>query len=70
MPLTAKVDPGQHHFTADVVYFYVNNGEQRVLARADEGDSERFRSVPGTCQPGGGRLKGAADRLRGEKPSC
>src|SRR5262249_15176566 len=22
-------------------------------------------SVPGTCQPGGGRLKGAADRLRG-----
>src|SRR5262249_32944575 len=28
-------------------------------------DSEQFRSVPGTCQPGGGRLKGAADRLRG-----
>jgi len=31
----APPPPGQHHFTADVVYFYVNNAEQRVLARAD-----------------------------------
>jgi hypothetical protein len=30
MPLTATADPGHHHFATDVVYFYMNNGDQRV----------------------------------------
>jgi hypothetical protein len=30
MPLTATVDPGHHHFATDVVYFYMDNGEQHV----------------------------------------
>jgi Protein of unknown function (DUF1488) len=30
MPLTATADPGHHHFATDVVYFYMNNGNQRV----------------------------------------
>src|SRR5262245_21497987 len=30
MPLTATSDPGHHHFAADVVYFYMKNGDQRV----------------------------------------
>jgi uncharacterized protein DUF1488 len=30
MPLTPTADPGHHHFAADVVYFYMDNGEQRV----------------------------------------
>ena len=30
MPLTATIDPGHHHFATDTVYFYMNNGDQRV----------------------------------------
>lgn len=30
MPLTATADPGHHHFATDVIYFYMNNGEQRI----------------------------------------
>jgi hypothetical protein len=30
MPLTATADPGHHHFAKDTVYFYMNNGNQRV----------------------------------------
>ena len=30
MPLTATADPGHHHFEADNIYFYMNNGDQRV----------------------------------------
>jgi hypothetical protein len=30
MPLTATADPGHHHFEADNIYFYMDNGDQRV----------------------------------------
>jgi len=30
MPLTATADPEHHHFATDVVYFYMNNEDQRV----------------------------------------
>jgi hypothetical protein len=30
MPLTATADAGNHHFEADNIYFYMDNGDQRV----------------------------------------
>jgi Protein of unknown function (DUF1488) len=30
MPLTATADPGHHHVEADNIYFYMDNGDQRV----------------------------------------
>jgi Protein of unknown function (DUF1488) len=30
MPLTPTVDPGHHHFETGDIYFYMNNGDQRV----------------------------------------
>lgn len=30
MPLTATSDPGHHHFETGDIYFYMNNGDQRV----------------------------------------
>ena len=30
MPLTATADPGHHHFEFDNIYFYMDNGDQRV----------------------------------------
>ena len=30
MPLAATIDLGHHHFATDTVYFYMNNGDQRV----------------------------------------
>jgi hypothetical protein len=30
MPLTATADPGHHHFEADSIYFYMDDGDQRV----------------------------------------
>ena len=38
-------------------------------ARALSGDSEQFRSAPGTCWPGGGRLMARRTDCEGE-PSC
>ena len=31
MPLTATADPGHHHFEADNIYFYMDNGDQSAL---------------------------------------
>ena len=30
MPLTATSDPGHHHFDTGNIYFYMDNGKQRV----------------------------------------
>jgi hypothetical protein len=30
MPLTPPADPGHHHFEDENVYFYTDNGDQRV----------------------------------------
>jgi hypothetical protein len=30
MPLAATIDLGHHHFATDTVYFYMNDGNQRV----------------------------------------
>jgi hypothetical protein len=30
MPLTATSDPGHHHFATGDIYFYMDNGDQRV----------------------------------------
>jgi hypothetical protein len=30
MPLIPTVDPGHHHFETGDIYFYMNNGDQRV----------------------------------------
>jgi hypothetical protein len=52
MPLTATADPGHHHFATDVVYFYMNNGNQRVRCGVSRLALELLEPDPPTHEAG------------------
>ena len=42
MPLTATFDPGHNHFPSENIYFFMNDGNQRIRCGVSELALEKF----------------------------